>query len=107
MSEQDTDIMSVLQKMQQQLTYLEKKIDTILQQQSQPKPFDRGPRNFSKPFRPYGRPSGQGHRPEYGNRPDQGNRPSHGPRPNHADRPREGNFAPKKKPFFGRGRTHS
>ena len=98
MSEQEQDVVALLQKMQQQLVYLEKKIDTLIQQ-SQQKPFSRPGGNFSRPFRPFGRPGG--------NRPDGQGRP---------DRPRSfghsqgghggggGHFAPKKKPFFGRGK---
>ena len=88
MSEQETDMMALLQRMQQQLTFLEKKLDTLLQQsqQAQARPFDRPKRPFSRPFRPHGRPN---------NRPDGGY---------HGGGSREGNFAPKKKPFFGQGR---
>ena len=104
MSEHETEMMELLQRMQQQLTFLEKKMDTLLQQTQQrpPAPFNRE-RNFSRPFRPqFGRP----------NRPD-GQGPSshgqHGPSrgPGRPDRgPREGNFAPKKK-FFGGHGNHS
>jgi hypothetical protein len=104
MEEQGKDVFAVLEKMQQQLTYLEKKIDTLIQasQQSQQKPFERE-RSFSKPpFRSFGRP----HRPEggqggYGPPRGQG---SYGP-PRHEGGNRDGNFRPKKKPFFG-GRSN-
>ena len=83
MSEQNQDMMATLQKMQQQLTYLEKKLDTLLAQ-SQQKAFSR-PGNFPRPFRPaFGRPNN--------------NNSSHGPS--------HGHFAPKKKPHFGQGRAH-
>jgi hypothetical protein len=93
MNEHESDVMALLQRMQQQLTFLEKKLDTLLQQsqQSQSKPFARPERTFSKPFRPYGGPhpsGGHGHgRPTYG------------------DRPRQGSFAPKKKPYFNQGKN--
>ena len=66
MSEHETDVKELLQRMQQQLMFLEKKLDTLIQQ-SRPKPFNQE-RPFSRPFRPYGRPQ---------HRPDQGQ--SHGP----------------------------
>ena len=92
MSERETEMMELLQRMQQQLTFLEKKVDTLLQQTQQKPPSFNRERNFSRPFRPpFGRP----------NRPD-GHGPSRGPgRPDRA--PREGNFAPKKKFFGGQG----
>ena len=99
MSEQEMDMMALLQKMQQQLVFLEKKLDTLLQQ-SQQKPSFGGnrERSFSKPFRPFTRPGG--HRPD-GHGPSFGHGPNRGPvRHDRGDRPREGNFAPKKK-FFG------
>ena len=83
MSEQELNVMELLQRMQQQLTYLEKKIDTLIQQ-SQPKPFNREG-NFSKPFRPFNRPA----------RPDQGRGPGYGP----GRGPQHGNFVPKKKHY--------
>lgn len=93
MSENEThetnDMMALLKRMQQQLAFLEKKMDTLIQQ-TQQKPFDRGPRNFSRPFRPFGNRPGQGQGQGYRGGQGQAN-----------DRPREGNFAPKKKPFFG------
>jgi len=90
MSEHETDVMELLQRMQVQMTFLEKKLDTLIQQ-SRPRTFDRPERTFSKPFRPYGRPQ----------RPD-GRPPSHHPQ-SHG----QGNFAPKKKPYFGPKNNHS
>lgn len=80
MSELDKEVITLLQRMQQQLTYLEKKLDTLIQQ-SQQKSFSGG-MNSPRPFRPFKRP----------NRPDSGH--AHGP--SHS----QGNFAPKKKPYF-------
>ena len=87
MSEQQTEVMALLQRMQQQLTYLEKKLDTLIQQ-SQQKPFNRD--NPQRPFRPFGRP----------NRPDQGPGQSYGQGHGHGG---HGHYA-KKKPYFGRGK---
>ena len=105
MSEQEMDMMALLQKMQQQLVFLEKKMDTLLQQSQQKPSFNRE-RSFSKPFRPFNRPGG-GHRPDGGHGPSFGQGPSRGPaRHDRGDRPREGNFAPKKKFFGGHGGNH-
>ena len=109
MNENETDVVALLQRMQQQLTFLEKKLDTLLQQaqqaQAQPKPFNNRPeRTFSKPFRPYGRP----HRPSGGHGPSTYGQGQGGPsRPGQGGHPREGNFVPKKKPYFGQGRNRA
>ncbi len=106
MEEQGKDVVAILEKMQQQLTYLEKKIDTLIQNSQQKPAFERE-RSFSKPpFRSFGRP----HRPEGGN-----GRPSYGPgrsqnsygggHGGNEGGNRDGNFRPKKKPFFG-GRSN-
>ena len=81
MTEHETDVLEILQRMQQQLSFLEKKIDALIHNsQSQSRPFNRE-RNFSRPARPFGRP----HRP---GGPDSGHAPSHGyPRHNN-NRPR-------------------
>jgi hypothetical protein len=63
----DTDVLSLLKKMQQQLLFLEKKID-LLVSQSQEKPSGERAfpersfrkRSFSKPFRSYDQPSRHG-----------------------------------------------
>jgi hypothetical protein len=47
----DADIVSLIKKMQQQLNFLEKKID-ILIGQSPERPFRDREKRFSKPFRP-------------------------------------------------------
>ena len=49
----EQDVLTLIRKMQQQLSFLEKKID-ILISQSQAQPSSERP--FSKPFRPSGRP---------------------------------------------------
>ncbi len=115
MTEQDVDTIALLQKVQQQLAFIEKKLDTLIQQ-SQPKPFNREG-SFSKPFRSF-RP----HRPEHGHRPEYGQGQGQGPGFGRSDRqsysqgpgsgsgrpdrrgPREGNFARKRKPYFGPGK---
>lgn len=50
---EEQDIAVLIKKMQQQLVFLEKKID-ILINQSQTRPS--GDKNFSRPSRPFGRP---------------------------------------------------
>jgi len=65
--ESDTDVVSLLKKMQQQLLFLERKID-LLVSQSQPRPSGDRPstdrpfrkRPFSKPFRSFDNPQRQG-----------------------------------------------
>ena len=47
----DSDVLSLIKKMQQQLNFLEKKID-ILIGQSPERPFRDREKRFSKPFRP-------------------------------------------------------
>lgn len=54
----EPDILFLIQKIQQQLVFLEKKID-ILVSQSRETPFRE--KSFSKPFRPSGRPYRPGH----------------------------------------------
>lgn len=49
----EQDILALIRKMQQQLVFLEKKID-ILVNQSQARPFRE--KHFSKPFRSFSRP---------------------------------------------------
>jgi hypothetical protein len=76
--ESDTDVFSLLQKMQQQLLLLERKLDLLLSQ-SKGKPFgeaasqDRSfqKRHFSKPFRSFGNPQRHG-RGEHGHVPREG-----------------------------------
>ena len=50
---EETDVLTILKKIQQHMVYLEKKIDSLLQQ-SPEKSF--APRNFQKPFRSFDRP---------------------------------------------------
>jgi len=106
----DSDVVSLLKKMQQQLNFLEKKID-ILIGQSPEKPFRDREKRFSKPFRPSfgggsgGRDFNRGPRREGGfssarpreggfssPRPREGGFSSARPREGGFDRPREGGF---------------
>ncbi len=50
-SSANTDVVALIKKMQQQLDFLEKKIDTLISQ-SHEKPLRE--KHFSKPFRPFG-----------------------------------------------------
>ena len=114
-NENEQVIIEMLEKMQQQLSFLEKKLDTLVQNSQQKPSFNRE-RSFSRPFRPFGRPSGPGgpggprpNRPSggqgFGGRPERYDRPSHGHGPSSHQGGGQGNFAPKKKSFFGgRGR---
>ena len=54
----EQDVVALIKKMQQQLVFLEKKID-ILISQSKARPFSE--KHFSKPFRSFGNPH---HRPD-------------------------------------------
>ncbi len=85
---QETDVIGLLKKMQQQLVYLEKKIDTLITQR---------PQNFSRPFRPYGRPQHAGENRPAGNHPD---RPAHFNK--HRSEGGAHGYVPKKKPFYGK-----
>ena len=87
----DLDVYAVLKRIQQQLAFLEKKVDTLIRQSSE-KPSQE--RHFSKPFRSPGNFS-------------------HSHRPDRGERPREKSFTPgrpfdkpegQKKQEFGRGR---
>jgi len=80
----DSDVVSLIRKMQQQLNFLEKKID-ILIGQSPERPFRDREKRFSKPFRP-----------SFGSGAHHGKRDfNHGPRREgfSHDRPREGGFS--------------
>ena len=113
----DSDVVSLIKKMQQQLNFLEKKID-ILIGQSPERPFRDREKRFSKPFRPSfggGAPHGKrdfnrGPRREgfSHDRPREGGF-SHGhPRESgfSKDRPREGGFSSERprERSFGEGR---
>jgi len=100
----DTDVVSLIKKMQQQLNYLEKKIDLLIGGQSPERPFRDREKRFSKPFRPSfgggsgGRDFNRGPRREGGfssGRSREGGFSSDRPRPSgfSSDRPRPGGFS--------------
>lgn len=104
--QEPADVMTILKNMQQQLVFLERKVDTLLNQSSERPSF--GKSHFSKPDRPFGN-FNRHKRPYDPNRPKEGNfrqggeqRPFDGPRGGGADRPQ--GFGPRKKKFFHRGR---
>lgn len=123
-TQSNSDISSLLKKMQQQLDALEKKIDTLM---ARPLEKSFGEKRFSKPFRPYDRSTrqGQGSR-DYGSRErsygsgerSYGSRErSYGPgrtfdkpafeKPSFEKRSgddQRSSFSPKKKPFFNKRR---
>jgi CxxC-x17-CxxC domain-containing protein len=76
------DIAGLINKVQQQLVYLEKKIDTLISQSQEkkfePKTFEQKsfqPKSFQKPFQRYDRPRHEGHVRQDNN--------AFGPRPMH------------------------
>ncbi len=84
---EEPDMATMLKKIQQQLAFLEKKIDTLLAQSSQGKSYEQ--KSFSRPFRS-DRPS----RPPFRDgRPSRPFRDERGPR--HSDRPRGFGGAPR------------
>ncbi len=110
---EETDVLSLLKKMQQQLVFIEKKLDNLMHQSGDRPSYNRdhrgGERRFPKPFRPF----------DPNRRPDEGRRDS-GPRDRgfghggggggrHFDRPgreHRGGFGGghRKKSFSSRGR---
>ena len=102
MSDRENEMMEILQKMQSQLIFLEKKLDALLQK-SQQKPYVR---DASAPstFRPFNRPD----------RPYQGNNPGYGQNRGPAQRfgthrgqgPSQGpaSYPRKRKPYVGPGK---
>ena len=95
----DADVVSLIKKMQQQLNFLEKKID-ILIGQSPERPFREREKRFSKPFRPsFG--GGAHHGKGNFNRGPRKEGFSH-------DRPREGGFshARPREGGFSKDRAH-
>jgi hypothetical protein len=100
--QEHTQIVEMLQKMQQQMNFLEKKLDQLLQGQGGgQKSF--GDRPFKKPFRPFG----GGNKFGGGGKPFRRETPGFG---SHRDggegRPR-GPWQGRKKPFFGNKRERN
>lgn len=108
----ESDVIAILKKLQQQMVFLEKKLDLIISQQasgassSQPtgeRSFDRPSfkdKHFSKPpFRSYGPPQGGGFR---GDR-DRGPRQDRGDRGDRPSGPPRGGFS-QSRPSYGRPR---
>jgi hypothetical protein len=103
-SGKESDVIALLKKIQQQMVFLEKKIDLLVSQQQsaqgsgQPtgeRAFDRDrpsfkDKHFSKPYRSYGPPQGG-----FGGRPDRGPRDGG---------PRGGDGYGQGRPSFGRPR---
>ncbi len=97
----EPDVAASLKKIQQQLSFLEKKVDILIGQSSE-RPFQR--RTFSKPFRPFNRSHHHGR----GDRENPREGGFAGPR--HFDKPQGGEnrgFDHKKKPFFRKRKEHS
>lgn len=93
----DLDMMALLKKMQEQLTSLERKVDTLVNK-SQERPYNKE-RSFAKPFQKYD--NGPRHGRGYN---DQGHKKEFGQGRPFAKRPGGFNrgFRPKKKPFFNK-----
>ena len=52
-TENETDLVSLIKKIQNQLTFLEKKIDTLINRSSE-RQFEK--KDFSRPYKPFNRP---------------------------------------------------
>ncbi len=98
-SSANTNVVMMIRKMQNQLDFLERKIDTLISQ-SQGRPSAERPfrdKRFARPFRPSGPSHQHGRTEHYGSRDrefGQGHRPDRRPDDQHRE------FSPKKKPFF-------
>ena len=93
----ESELLELVKRIQQQLGFLEKKIDTLLSQQSQSpaKPFEH--QRFPKPFRPF-----RGPRPEF-RRFDRQDKGGEGAAPRSFDRGPGGDSGHRK---FGKGRKN-
>ena len=98
----EPEIVAIIKRMQQQLVFLEKKIDTLISQSAE-RPFKD--RNFSRPFRSFGQSHHHGGR-KHGHSTMGGEFPQS--RPFNKERGNEsgGGFARKRKPFPHRGKNH-
>ena len=91
----EVNVVALIQKMQQQLVFLEKKIDTLISRSSE-KPFNR--KNFSKPFRSFNSSHPQGKGEHNNSSRERGFAPGR-----HFGTPQAGEnrgFGQSKKPFF-------
>jgi len=79
----EQEVLTLLRKIQQQLSFLERKIDAMGGSRPSPRPFNNG-RYPSRPRRPFGRPHRQG-----GDGRGPGSGQSHFSKPNYHGRPRE------------------
>lgn len=100
------DVVSLIKKMQQQLEYLEKKIDTLIARSHERPSFKE--KSFSKPYRSFGN-SGRHERHDRYDRNDRREKREYTPRPREdsfdqgsqrRDSGPSRGFNPKKKPFF-------
>ena len=104
----ESDVVALVKKIQQQLVFLEKKIDTLISQSSE-RPF-KG-KYFSKPFRPlHGRQPGFGHSHHHGKGGHKDSREGGFTQGRHFDKQQGGEnqgFGQRKKPFFRRRKDRS
>ena len=91
MSDHEIETKELLLKIQQQLIFLERKVDSLLQK-TQQKPYIRAPNAPTNTFRPYNKPD----------RPYQGNNPGYGQ--NRGQGPSQ-NYPRKRKPYMGPSKT--
>ena len=105
----EPDVLTLVKKIQQQLIFLEKKIDTLINSQSQPsqrppfreRNFSKPP--FSKPFRSFGRSEHRGNSQRDDRPPREGNFSEGRPQFDRSQGGESRGFSgPKKKPFFRR-----
>lgn len=92
----DQDVLALVKRIQQQISFLEKKVDTLIAQLQERPTFQ--PRTFSRPHRPFGHAQHHGkgeHREGSGER--DFNRPRHFERRNEDENK---GFDRKKKPFY-------
>ena len=104
----ESDVMALVKKIQQQLVFLEKKIDTLINQSSE-RPF-KG-KYFSKPFRPlHGRQPSFSHSHHHGKGEHNSSREGGFAQGRPFDKQQGGEnrgFGQRKKPFFRRRKDRS
>lgn len=101
------ELMALIQKIQQHLMFLEKKLDTLISQSAEKPAFNKG-RHFSRPFRPGGPSHHSGPR-------DRGREHGHHSQDrnfsqersfNHPRGEQKPEFGQRRKPFFSRRKDH-